>query len=139
MSAFPSDEALLQFIKDNPGQSGKREVSRAFGIKGADRITLKQRLKTLKERGLVASEGKHFRAAGSLPDVFPALVVSVDDHGDLVVMPRLHVEDGEPQRFIMRVVVASRAWGLPALRPVWAMRCWCAWFMRAMTARPASA
>jgi ribonuclease R len=39
----PSDEALLEFLSNNPGQTGKREVARAFGIKGADRIALKQR------------------------------------------------------------------------------------------------
>lgn len=102
MKSFPSDEEILDFIADNPGQTGKREVARAFGIKGADRITLKQRLKALKESGRIAKDGNSLRKAGELPPVFPASVVSVDDDGDLVVVPKLHLDgDEEPQRFVL--------------------------------------
>lgn len=102
MISFPSDDEILDFIADNPGQTGKREIARAFGIKGADRITLKQRLKVLKESGKIASEGSALRKAGELPPVFPAAVVSVDDDGDLIIVPKMHLEgDGEQQRFVL--------------------------------------
>ena len=31
---MPTREEVLQFLTDNPDQSGKREVARAFGLKG---------------------------------------------------------------------------------------------------------
>lgn len=113
MSSFPSDEEILDFIADNPGQTGKREVARAFGIKGADRITLKQRLKALKESGKITSEGSALRKAGELPPVFPVAVVSVDDDGDLIVVPKMHLEgDGDQQRFVL--IEKSNRRGAPA-------------------------
>ena len=109
MSGFPSDEELLAFLADNPGQSGKCEIARAFGIKGADRITLKQRLKHLREHGLIAKDGTAFRKADSLPPVFPAQIVSVDDEGDLVVVPRQEVAGAsERHRFILVEKKAQR-------------------------------
>jgi ribonuclease R len=102
MSGLPSDEALLEFLSNNPGQTGKREVARAFGIKGADRIALKQRLKALKDQGVITKDGNSFRRADALPPVFPAQVVSVDDDGDLIVVPRIQL-DGEhdPDQFVL--------------------------------------
>ncbi len=102
MSGFPSDEALIDFLTNNPGQTGKREVARAFGIKGSDRITLKQRLKALKDRGVIVKDGNSFRKADTLPPIFPAQVVSVDDEGDLLVVPRIQLDgDGTPDRFVL--------------------------------------
>ncbi len=102
MSGFPSDEALVEFLTNNPGQTGKREVARAFGIKGADRILLKQRLKALKDAGKISKEGSSFRPAVGLPPVFPAQVVSVDDDGDLLVVPRIQLDgQDEPDRFVL--------------------------------------
>ncbi len=102
MSGLPSDEALLEFLSNNPGQSGKREVARAFGIKGADRIALKQRLKALKDQGVITKDGGSFRRTDALPPVFPAQVASVDDEGDLIVVPRIQLDGaGEPDRFVL--------------------------------------
>ena len=98
MSVFPTDADILAFLADNPDQAAKRDIARAFGIRGADRITLKQRLRHLQEQGLIAREGGGFRKADSLPPVFPAQIVSVDDEGDLLVVPRVDLEGGVPER-----------------------------------------
>ncbi|MCB1455542.1 MAG: hypothetical protein KDJ51_04660, partial [Nitratireductor sp.] len=50
---FPTREQVLSFISDNPGETGKREIARAFNIKGAAKITLKAMLKELAEEGLI--------------------------------------------------------------------------------------
>ncbi len=106
---LPSDEALLEFLANNPGQTGKREVARAFGIKGADRIALKQKLKALKDQGIITKEGGSFRRADELPPVFPAQVVSVDDDGDLIVVPRQQLDgDNAPDRFVLVEKKSSR-------------------------------
>ena len=45
MSRIPSKEEILEWISENPTQASKRDIARAFGIKGAARIDLKRLLK----------------------------------------------------------------------------------------------
>ena len=47
MSKLPDKAAILQWIQENPGLTSKRDIAKAFGIKGADRIDLKRLLKEL--------------------------------------------------------------------------------------------
>jgi len=49
MSQIPSRDQILQWITDNPTQTAKRDIARAFGIKGAARIDLKA---ILRESGI---------------------------------------------------------------------------------------
>lgn len=114
--SFPSDDAILEFLESYPGPAGKREVARAFGLKGADKITLKQRLKALREDGKITKDGPVFRRAGALPPVFPARVMSVDDEGDLIVEPRIEAEGAAGQRFILQEKKRARR-GSPNATP----------------------
>jgi hypothetical protein len=43
--AFPSKDELIAFIGRQPGKVGTREIARAFGLKNADRATLKHMLR----------------------------------------------------------------------------------------------
>ena len=36
-SGFPSRDAIVAFIRANPGKAGTREIAREFGLKNADR------------------------------------------------------------------------------------------------------
>ncbi|MBO6634614.1 MAG: ribonuclease R, partial [Parvibaculum sp.] len=66
----PSREEILAFLADNPGKTSKREIGRAFGVKGDDRIPLKQLLKAMTEAGLIArDEAKNLRRTDELPPV----------------------------------------------------------------------
>ena len=47
MTQIPSKTDILAFIADNPTQSAKRDIARAFGIKGSDRVLLKQLLREM--------------------------------------------------------------------------------------------
>ncbi len=66
---------------------GKREIARAFDIKGAQRIELKRLLKDMTERGLVGRESRNLQSSGRLPPVTVIEVTTVDDDGDLIAMP----------------------------------------------------
>ena len=44
---LPSREEILEFIKTNDDRSGKREIGKAFGVKGQDKIALKKMLKIM--------------------------------------------------------------------------------------------
>ena len=51
MNRLPHPDQILAFLRDNPGQSGKREIARAFGLKGAAKVELKQLLAEMKRDG----------------------------------------------------------------------------------------
>ena len=52
----PTRDELLAFIKESPTPVGKREIARAFHIKGDQRIELKQLLRDLRDNGEIAAE-----------------------------------------------------------------------------------
>ena len=52
--SLPSKDDLLVFIGQQSGKIGTREIARAFGLKNADRATLKRMLREL--AGLLADE-----------------------------------------------------------------------------------
>ena len=39
---FPDEKKILEFIRENPGRASKREITRAFQIKGEEKIKLKE-------------------------------------------------------------------------------------------------
>jgi hypothetical protein len=40
-NGFPARDAIVAFIRANPGKIGTREIAREFGLKNADRVELK--------------------------------------------------------------------------------------------------
>ena len=83
----PSREAILAFVRDNPDQAGKRELARAFNLKGADRIWLKDLLREMEDEGLLEKKAKRFARPGALPHVVVLDIVSRDADGLLVARP----------------------------------------------------
>ncbi|WP_424833886.1 hypothetical protein [Ruegeria sp.] len=47
MTRIPTKQEVLDWISANPTLTSKRDIAKAFGIKGADRIDLKRILKEL--------------------------------------------------------------------------------------------
>ena len=87
---LPSRDDILKFIAENDGKLGKREIGRAFGIKGDDRLPFKQLLKELKDEGLIAKdETKSLRRVGELPPVTVIEITHTDTDGDLIARPVL--------------------------------------------------
>ncbi|MBX3488170.1 ribonuclease R [Parvibaculum sp.] len=85
---LPSRDDILKFIAENGGKLGKREIGRAFGIKGDDRLPFKQLLKELKDEGLIAKdETKSLRRVGELPPVTVIEITHTDIDGDLIARP----------------------------------------------------
>jgi ribonuclease R len=86
-AGLPSREAILAFIADHPGKAGKREISRAFNISGADRIGLKRLLREMADDGQIDGRRTKLRRPGDLPSVTVLRVDRIDDQGDLVAVP----------------------------------------------------
>ena len=85
---LPTREKILEFIRESPTPVGKREIARAFGIKGADRIGLKAMLKELEREGDI-DRGKHRKMAspGALDEVATLTVLGPDADGELLAAP----------------------------------------------------
>ena len=66
---LPTAAELMQYITATPGAIGKGDIARAFGIKGADKISLKKMLKDLSGSGQVSRQKRNFASTTRLPPV----------------------------------------------------------------------
>ena len=66
---------------------GKREIARAFAIKGAARIDLKRLLKSMAEKGTLAKRGRRVSKNAALPEVAILEINGIDRDGELVAVP----------------------------------------------------
>ena len=87
MSQLPSRAEILDWISANPTQTAKRDIAKAFGIKGAARIDLKRLLKELEEEGVLEKRKKTYRDPDRLPPVSVLMVNAPDADGDLTAQP----------------------------------------------------
>ena len=64
---MPDRETLLRFIAEHPTRSSKRDIAKAFAVRGDDRVALKQLLRELEDEGLLERRRKRLVRPGSLP------------------------------------------------------------------------
>lgn len=85
---LPTKQEILDFIQNSDAPVGKREIARAFQVKGAMRTELRQLLKELEAEGAI-DRGRKRRMApkGALPEVVVLQVGDYDDDGDLIARP----------------------------------------------------
>ena len=97
MSQIPTKAEILQWIADNPTLGAKRDIAKAFGIKGAARIDLKRVLKELEAEGHLEKRKKTYRDPDRLPPVSVLQVLAPTPDGDLMAKPlEWHGEGAEP-------------------------------------------
>lgn len=100
---LPSKQEILDFLQGASAQAGKREIARAFGIKGGDRIALKGLLRDMAEDGLIEGSRRKLQRPGVLPSVTVIEIVERDAHGEFVARPATWSEDhGAPPRILVR-------------------------------------
>ena len=64
-AGLPSRKQILEFVETSGQPAGKREIARAFGLHGHDKILLKALLKDMADEGLIDSApGRAFHKAG---------------------------------------------------------------------------
>ena len=111
---FPSKQELLAFINESPVPVGKKEIARAFHIRGQDRAALKAVLKELQDEGqLERQEKRRLTRSGGLPEVIVAEVTGTDTDGELLARPAVWRHDDPPPTIYM----APERRGRPALGP----------------------
>ncbi len=110
MKGLPTKSQVMDWIAENPDRATKRDIARAFGVKGADRIDLKRMLRELEGSGHLGRRRKVFQDPDRLPPVAVLEVRGANLDGDLFAGP-LEWKGKGPEP---RILVAHRPSG-PAL------------------------
>ena len=89
MGDIPTRDEILKFIAEQEGETTKRDIAKAFNIKGADRIPLKRLLREMAAEGLLEGSRKGgMRGQGDLPSVSVVQVTGRNKEGYLVARAR---------------------------------------------------
>jgi len=95
-NGLPTRQQILDFITTSDTAAGKREIARAFGLLGNEKIALKALLKDMADEGLIDSApGRAFHKMGGLPKVTVLRVVDVDD-AQVIAIPEHWEAEGKP-------------------------------------------
>ena len=87
MNPIPTKDQIRQWIAENPGLQAKRDIAKAFGIRGDAKIDLKRLLKEMEDEGALEKKTRRFRESGVLPPVAVLQVLAPDAAGDLFAVP----------------------------------------------------
>ncbi|OCW56722.1 ribonuclease R [Hoeflea olei] len=109
---LPDRDTILRFLAENPDRASKRDIAKAFGLKGDTRTELKALLRELEDEGLIERDRKMLRRPGSLPAVTVLEITQRNTGGDLVARPAEWLEDhGAAPVVTVRQSNAGRARG----------------------------
>ena len=99
---FPSKADILRFIEESPDNIGKREIARAFHIRGDDRKKLKTVLREMADDGLIQrGHNRSVERAGQLPAVTVIEINETDIDGELMARPDKWEEETPPPPIIV--------------------------------------
>ncbi len=82
VAKVPAEADIAAFIANSPGHVSKRDVARAFGVKGADKLALKASLKNLGPQRRAKRDDQ-----SGLPPVLDIEVIAVTEDGEGVARP----------------------------------------------------
>lgn len=111
MARIPSKAEVLTWISENPTKTSKRDIAKAFGLKGADRIDLKRILRELEAEGNLQKRQRSYGDPESLPPVSVLEVVGPNDDGDLMARPLEWQGQGDVPRILMVSKASDAALG----------------------------
>jgi ribonuclease R len=99
---FPSKDEVLRFLSDAQDRVGKREIARAFNVRGDDRIRLKKLLREMKDEGLLnRGHGKSLERADELPPVTVVEIIGTDEDGHAIARPTKWDEETPPPQILV--------------------------------------
>ena len=99
---LPSKADILKFIQSASSHVGKREIARAFQVKGTDKIDLKRLLREMADEGLIKGRRKRVSAADGLPPVTVIEITGRDADGEFIAHPAKWDDEGSaPPRILL--------------------------------------
>ena len=111
MAQIPSKADVLRWITENPTLTAKRDIAKAFGIKGAQRIELKRILKEMEDEGSLRKRRTSYRDADKLPPVGVLQIIGPDADGDVWARPVEWESKGKQPRILMMFGASDPALG----------------------------
>ncbi|MET0179488.1 MAG: RNB domain-containing ribonuclease, partial [Novosphingobium sp.] len=93
---LPSPQQVLDFLAAAPGPAGKREIAKAFGLHGNDKVALKALLRDMADDGLIDGEKRAFHRMGGVPRVTVLRVVAIEDGQPVAIPDAWSPDDGAP-------------------------------------------
>ncbi|KAA9014354.1 ribonuclease R [Sphingobium limneticum] len=95
-AGFPTRDQVVEFITTSDQPAGKREIAKAFGLKGQEKIALKALLKDMADEGVIdLGPARAFHKMGGVPKVTVLRIVDVDDT-TLIATPERWEAEGQP-------------------------------------------
>ena len=93
---MPNRQQILDFIQNSDQPAGKREIAKAFGLHGAEKIQLKALLKDMADEGLIdIGPARAFHMMGGVPKVTVLRVIDVDG-SQVIAVPERWEAEGHP-------------------------------------------
>ncbi|MET0588494.1 MAG: ribonuclease R [Novosphingobium sp.] len=96
VQGLPSRQQVLDFIEQSSEPAGKREIARAFGLKGQEKIQLKALLRDMADEGLIDGKKTAFHRMGGVPKVTVLQVVEIDDGEAFAIPDTWQPDDASP-------------------------------------------
>jgi ribonuclease R len=100
-SSLPSPQELLDYIQQHKGEVNRRDIAKAFGIKGQDRVALKTALRELAQNPAIQKRGKRYTSLESTSSLITARIVKITEDDELIGVP----EEGEVRQ---EIIIRSR-------------------------------
>ncbi|MBC2660445.1 ribonuclease R [Novosphingobium flavum] len=115
---LPSRQQVLDFIAQSEEPAGKREIARAFGLKGQEKIQLKALLRDMADEGLIDGNRTAFHRLGGVPRVTVLRVVEIEDGEPIAIPATWQPDDATPPPRLRLIEARGKgAARSPALRP----------------------
>ncbi len=93
---MPSRQQVLDFIAESDQPAGKREIAKAFGLKGNEKIALKGLLRDMADEGVLdIGPARAFHKMGGIPKVTVLRVVDVEG-AQVIAVPERWEAEGHP-------------------------------------------
>ncbi|WP_235829412.1 ribonuclease R family protein [Croceicoccus estronivorus] len=112
---LPTRQQVLDFIETSDVPAGKREIAKAFGLKGQEKIALKKLLRDMADEGLIDGKKTAFHRMGGVPKVTVLRVVDIED-GEAIAIPDSWSPDDATPPPRLRLIERKRGSSHAALR-----------------------
>jgi ribonuclease R len=100
---LPSQDDVLRFIAENPDKTTKRDIAKAFKIKGAARVVLKDMIAEMRREGLIerGARKSHRPSGAHLPPVGVIEITRINEDGEPIARPQSWDHDADEPKIIL--------------------------------------